>query len=385
MDESRPPAGGLYIHVAYCRSKCIYCDFYSAGGRIADWPRYVDALIEELNCRIAELPQPLRTVYLGGGTPSLMPADDFIRLAEAIRPHMDEVEEFTIEANPDDINDEILEIWKREGVNRLSLGIQTLHDHLLKRIGRRHDASAARRAYTMARNHFSNISVDLMFGLPGQTLGMWREDLQEVIYMHPEHISAYSLMYEEGTALTLLRDQGRLPEAEDGLTEKMFQVLVSELKDAGYEHYEISNFVLPGYRSRHNSSYWRQLPYLGIGPSAHSYDGHRIRSANPPDLKRYLDYWTDDNVDTERPDMINIKEELTNDELREEYIMTRLRTCEGIPMTDFIERFGRKEWEKLLHKANTRIESGHLLLTDTEIRLSESAILISDAVIVDLI
>lgn len=369
MDQKR---GGLYIHVAYCRSKCKYCDFFSGGDRNADWSRYTDALIRELKSRITENGCPFLTVYVGGGTPSLMPPAEFSRLAEAIRPYAMDAVEFTLEANPDDITEEMLRVWKESGVNRLSIGIQTFHDELLGAIGRRHNAETAEKAYLLSGNYFSNISVDLMFGLPGQTVEMWKKDVEKAISLHPKHISAYTLMYEPGTVMTALRDAGRIRETDDETVLEMYRILVDELKRAGYGHYEISNFTLPGYRSRHNTSYWTQVPYIGIGPSAHSYDGHRTRKANRPDIRDYL----------EGKD-ISETEILTDEELQEEYIMTRLRTLEGIPLNDFSARFGEKALIRLRNRA-AKISADDLSQSEARIALTEKSVPVSDRIIVEL-
>lgn len=371
--------------MAYCRKKCIYCDFFSAGERIADWHRYVDALASEFNRRISEMACPLRTVYFGGGTPSLMPAAEFQRLCGILRPYMSQVEEFTLEVNPDDVDEHKLQIWKDQGVNRLSIGIQSLDDGVLASLGRLHDASAARRAYEMARMYFDNISIDIIFGLPGQSLSMWIKDLKEIIEMRPEHISAYSLMYEEGTALTVLRDNGRVTEVSEDISEKMFLSLIEELKKAGYEHYETSNFALPGHRSIHNSSYWVQIPYLGLGPSAHSYDGDRTRKANRADIRAYVEYWTDTNEEYDDIDSIIDMEILSDEELMEEYVMTRLRTSEGFNIDDFKKRFGLLPYMKMKKRCAALKERGFLVADDGRVSLDESAILISDSVILELL
>lgn len=383
--EDTPERGGLYIHIAYCRRKCIYCDFFSAGERIADWHRYVDALCSEFKERIKEMACPLRTVYIGGGTPSLMPADEFSRLSDFIQPYINNVEEFTIEVNPDDVNEKKLEIWKNAGVNRLSMGIQSFDDRVLTALGRRHDATTARRAYKLARSYFDNISIDLMFGLPGQTIEMWRHDLKEAIDMRPEHISAYSLMYEEGTALTVMRDSGRLEEASEETSEKMFLILIEELKKAGYDHYETSNFALSSYRSKHNSSYWLQKPYLGLGPSAHSYDGDRMRKANRADIGGYIYYWNPRNIDKKLNDTFYDTELLSDEELIEEYVMTRMRMREGIPLEDFKKRFGEMAYSKIIDKCKTLQDDGLLISNSDRISLNESAILISDSIILDML
>lgn len=375
---------GLYVHVAYCRRKCLYCDFFSAGARIADWHRYVDALLSELNFRIGELTCPLRTIYIGGGTPSLMPANEFERLANALKKFLPNVEEFTLEANPDDLTEEMLTIWKRGGVNRLSIGVQSFNDSILSTIGRRHNGKTAEEAYRLAQKYFDNISIDLMFGLPGQTLEIWQEDIDKAISMHPQHISAYSLMYEPGTAITLLRDKGRVEEMSEEVSREMFILLTNRLREAGYEHYEISNYAIPGFRSRHNSSYWLQMPYLGIGPSAHSYDGYKVRKANSADLNGYLHRWAPLKTDLDKCDYTVEEETLTQEELREEYVMTRLRTREGIPLEDFEVRFGMDEKNLLLKKSENLIEENLLELRNGYLSLTESAIMMSDSVILDL-
>ncbi|MDE6741670.1 MAG: radical SAM family heme chaperone HemW [Muribaculaceae bacterium] len=377
--------GGLYVHIAFCRRKCIYCDFFSAGELMADWHKYVDALCSEFQNRFDELAWPLRTVYFGGGTPSLMPETEFTRLCSFLKPYMEDVEEFTMEVNPDDVNEHNLELWKSAGVDRLSMGIQTFDDLSLASIGRRHDSKTAIQAFSLARKIFSNISIDLMFGLPRQTLDVWYRDLRMALELRPEHISAYSLMYEEGTALTALRDRGRIFEATEELTEKMFFILIEELSKAGYDHYEISNFSLPGFRSRHNSSYWLQKPYIGLGPSAHSYDGNTIRKANRADLKGYLNHWAPKYKlnPYEEKSQVDI-EHLTVVELMDEYLMTRLRMREGIPLSDFRERFGEDSYQSLLNNSKQLSERGVICLSDTNISLSEKAVLLSDSVVLEL-
>lgn len=389
MNGNQP--GGLYIHAAFCRMKCIYCDFYSVGDRIADWRGYVDALIAELNHRISELPKPLQTIYIGGGTPSLMPREDFLSLCEALKPYMDNVVEFTIEVNPDDVAPEMLRVWKQGGANRLSMGIQCFDDELLKTIRRRHSAETARNAYKMAREVFDNVSIDLIYGLPGQTIEMWRKDVEEVIRMRPEHISSYSLMYEEGTALTLLRDKGMVSETPEDTSEEMMKILITELRNAGYEHYEISNFALPGFRSRHNSSYWHAAPYLGLGPSAHSYDGLRTRSANKADVRAYLKRWqlckdngeVTDNANIQ--DDVSTREFLSEEELFEEYVMIRLRTMEGIDLEEFRRSFGESTLKRLIKNGEKYLADGSLVLSASHLFIAEDAMLISDAIILSLV
>ncbi|MDE6561621.1 MAG: radical SAM family heme chaperone HemW [Muribaculaceae bacterium] len=377
--------GGLYIHIAYCRKKCIYCDFFSAGDRIADWHSYVNALCSEFKERIKEMACPLRTVYIGGGTPSLMPEEEFLRLCEFIKPYLSHVEEFTIEVNPDDVDEHMLGVWRKGGVNRLSMGIQTFDDDALHSIGRRHTGKEAMEAFHLARNAFGNVSIDLIFGLPRQTLAMWRQDLKTAISLRPEHISAYSLMYEEGTALTALRNNGKLIEAPEEVTEQMFLLLIDELKKSGYEHYETSNFALPGYRSLHNSSYWLQKPYLGLGPSAHSYDGMKTRKANRPDLRGYIDFWTSSHPEKKDSTPFYEMESLSLGELIEEYVMTRMRMKEGIPLDDFRSRFGDSAYASLMANCKPLLKRGALVSNGKNIFISEKDILVSDSIILDML
>lgn len=379
---------GLYIHIPFCRSKCIYCDFYSVGERLALWPDYVDALLAEAAARADELAaEPVSTIYIGGGTPSLLPASEFARLSEGLLKLAGPVEEFTVEVNPDDVTVQLADVWQKCGVNRVSMGVQSFVDSELSVIGRRHDAAAAIHAFELLRSRFHNISLDLMFGLPGQTIDSFRYSVEKALQLRPEHISAYSLMYEERTALTRLRDAGKIEEASEVDSNQMFELLTSMLTDAGYEQYEISNYARPGFRSRHNSSYWRGERYIGLGPAAHSYDGTNLRSANRHDVKAYINYRLAGRGETPRE-----SELLSDDELREEMIMTRLRTREGIDIADFRRRFGDEAMGCLIRRADKWISNGNMILEldgaswppAGRLALTRSGIMISDEIMADL-
>lgn len=365
----------LYVHIPVCRRKCIYCDFYSVGESAVSWKLLTDALIAELSARavVADADYP-STIYIGGGTPSLMPADEFARLAEAARSYVPDFSEFTIEVNPDDVTPERARFWRDCGVNRVSMGVQSLCDTELRVIGRRHTAAQAVAAAETLRKRFDNLSLDLMFGLPGQTLNSFRDSVKGVVALQPDHISAYSLMYEERTAITALRDCGRVEEADEDLSVEMYRMLHALLADAGYEQYELSNYARTGRRSLHNGMYWRGLPYIGIGPAAHSYDGRRTRRANLPDIRRYV----------ADPLAAFEEEHLSDDELREEMIMTRLRMREGIDLSEFSHRFGDRAKSELLAAAADSVAAGHLRLSDTGLSLTESGIMISDDIIASL-
>ncbi|MDE5774649.1 MAG: radical SAM family heme chaperone HemW [Muribaculaceae bacterium] len=376
---------GVYVHIPFCTSKCLYCDFYSAGARIADWNALEDALITEFKSRLNELgPDPkIDTIYFGGGTPSLMPIKNLSNVLKAILAFCNPIE-ITLEVNPDDVDIQIASQWKELGFNRISIGIQSFDDSELKAVGRRHSAQQAIDAYNCLRNYFNNISIDLIYDIPGQTDDTWLYNLETVCKLKPEHISAYNMMYEQGTALTLLRDTGKILNADETQIVRWFEQLIGTLSAAGYEHYEISNFAVPGFRSIHNSHYWDHTPYLGIGPSAHSFDGKLIRRSNPPDIKSYLKYYnTFSHIDSTP---FYSQEILNKTEILEETIMLKLRTKEGIDLSEFEKQFGTESLNTLLVKGREAIRRGSLIHTsDNHLSISENAILLSDLLILSLI
>lgn len=311
---------GLYIHIPFCQSRCRYCDFYSTT-LLQHRAEYTLALIEEIRGRFEEAP---RTIYLGGGTPSMLSEAQIADILRAV-PGMEQAEEITIEANPGDLSIGYLSALRRLGVNRLSIGIQSLQDPLLRAIGRRHTAQQAIRAVEAAQEAgFTNISVDLMYGLPGQTMEQWKDDIRMVLQLGIQHISTYCLSYEQGTVLTQMRDRGEIAEQDEDTLNEMYDYLCQVLHDHGFEHYEVSNFARPGFRSRHNSSYWCGIPYTGVGAGAHSYDG-KTRSWNANDLEQYIHASLAHNL-------IQQSETLSDEERHEEAIMLGMRTREGIPM-----------------------------------------------------
>lgn len=375
---------GIYVHVPYCRSKCLYCAFYSIAAMKADWHRFVSAILSELRQRIAEISGfSSYTLYFGGGTPSLIPPEEFRRLSSGIKEVLADASplstiiETTIEANPDDISPEIADCWKECGVDRVSMGVQSLNDAELRAIGRRHDSRRAIEAFNILRERFDNISLDLMFGLPKQTIETLTESIDGIVGLSPEHISAYSLTFEERSALTRLRDSGRIAETAEDISVGMFRLIDSRLADAGYERYEISNYSKPGRRSQHNSAYWHGLPYIGLGPSAHSYDGERNRSWNISDFEKYLSAMESGKTDRE-------SEILTEEELREESIMTSLRTAEGIDLEAFATRFGTLEKQALLKSAAPHLRLGTIASDSHHLRLTPAGVMISDEIIADL-
>ncbi|MCH5233997.1 MAG: radical SAM family heme chaperone HemW [Muribaculaceae bacterium] len=373
--------GGIYVHIPFCRNKCLYCDFYTGGVRIADWEKYRIAILNELESRINETVFLPSTLYFGGGTPSIIPNEFLKRIVTGIttRLGVKDWNEFTIEVNPEDVNEEKCKVWKESGVNRVSLGVQTLNDGELKLIGRRHTAQDSIEAISLLRRYFDNISVDLMFGIPGQTLDTYEKSLDKIIELKPHHISSYSLMLEPGTAMTLLVEKEKLLLPNEDVWMKMFQTTLEKLNNAGFVRYEISNYALPGYESQHNSGYWLGKPYLGLGSGAHSYDGDSIRRANPNDIKGYV-------VNFNQEHNKFYKEEiLTDEELKEEMIMTRLRMSQGLDLEEFESKFG--EWEKieLLNRASSFFNKGLMKIHQTKLSFTPAGFEVSDLLLSSLI
>lgn len=312
---------GLYIHIPFCKKRCLYCDFFSTT-LLERRKEYVEALIREIQARKHETGEPIRTIYLGGGTPSTLDIRDIQRLLAAI--DTPEAEEITMELNPGDATPEYLQALKKAGINRLSMGVQSFQNELLHLIGRRHNAAQAIEAVRRAQEAgFDNLSIDLMYALPTQTMAQWRADIEIALRLGIQHISCYGLMYEEGTAMTRMRDKGELTPIDEDTENAMYDYLCARLKDAGFIHYEVSNFALPGFASKHNSRYWDGTPYIGVGAGAHSYIGN-IRSWNPDDLDAYLRGIQDGNL-------VRESETLTDQDVYNERIMLGLRTCQGVP------------------------------------------------------
>ena len=316
---------GIYIHIPFCKRRCIYCDFYSTT-ESEQKPTYVHALCQELDLRKDYLEgEKIETIYLGGGTPSQLSHEEleaiFLTIYNIYK--VKEDAEITLEANPDDLTPEYVSMLRTLPINRISMGIQTFQEETLKRLHRRHTAQQAIEAFRRCREAgFHNISIDLMYGLPGETLDTWKEDLRQAIALHPEHISAYHLIYEEGTVLWKLREEQQVEEADEDLSLTFFKTLIDELTRAGYQHYEISNFCLPELHSRHNSSYWTGKKYLGCGPSAHSFNGHS-RQWNVASLRSYIE-----GIEQGQPDYEI--EELDLHTRYNDYVITSIRTCWGM-------------------------------------------------------
>ena len=370
---------GIYIHVPFCKTRCAYCDFFST--TLHDLKsRYVDALCQELAMRQNYLHDAtIGTLYFGGGTPSQLSGNDFRRIFNKIEEvyDLDTCEEITLEANPDDLTDDYVKMLTTLPFNRISMGIQTFHEPTLQLIGRRHTAQEAIEAVRRCQQHgFSNISIDLIYGLPGETPEQWKEDLQKAFSLEVQHISAYHLTYERGTRLWQMLQNHEIAEVDEDTSVELFRILCQEMHKAGYEHYEISNFALPSFRSRHNSAYWHEVPYLGCGPGAHSFDGDS-REWNVSSLQKYIDA-------LEKGQRNYEQETLDKDTRYNEFIMTRLRTCEGFSLNDLQQRFGQAYHNYCQHLAAPFLKQGLLLQDEDTLRLSREGIFVSDDIISDL-
>lgn len=360
----------LYIHIPFCHAKCAYCDFYSTP-RTNAIEAVVKAIADEFKLRHNEITEPFRTLYIGGGTPSILSADRLEQLLAPMRPSLTEVTEFTIEANPEDITAEKAKSWRDTGVNRVSIGVQSLNDAELQAVGRRHTAGKAVEAiHTVHGAGIANISADLIFGLPGQTVETLALTLTTLLRTPLTHLSAYCLMFEPGTRIDAMRRAGKITEADDTTLEKMYRTVCDTSARAGFEHYEISNYAKPGYRSRHNSCYWDSTPYLGLGPAAHSFDG-LVRRHNPSSIKKYLG--------SSHPTVI---EQETEQERTNDIILTRLRTTDGLPYEAIPQQFR----DTVLTAAAPHIASGSLLLSpEGRLTIPERHWLTADTIIRDLL
>ena len=375
---------GIYIHVPFCESRCAYCDFYSTT-LMRHRSAYVDTVCRELQLRLPELQgAPIETIYLGGGTPSTLTIEELSSILTSLRNfHLSsfnfQLAEITLEANPDDLTEEYVQGLRTLPFNRVSIGIQSFHDRTLQLVGRRHTAQEAIEAvHRCQRMGLTNISIDLMYGLPGETIDNWAYSLDQAIALGVPHISAYHLTYEEGTRLWRMKEQGIVSPIDEEQSIRAFALLREKLLAAGYEHYEISNFALPGYHSRHNSSYWQGIPYIGIGPGAHSYDG-TDRRWNLSNLADYI-------ATPEGEDVPHEVEHLTTEERYDERIITELRTARGIDLTSLLADFGDSYHAHCLRCATPYINRGQLIRTaDNHLRLTPESIFISDAVMRDLL
>lgn len=370
---------GLYIHIPFCTQKCIYCDFMS-GTNLSLRQDFVASLIAEMDHYLDFFDSdPMRTIYFGGGTPSLLSVDELQRIYDAIAQRWDisAVEEFTIECNPDDLTEEYLLQLRSLPINRLSIGVQSFCDDELQWLNRRHTSQEAFDVVLRAQKAgFENITIDLMFALPVQTLESLNYSIDKALELGLQHISAYSLMFEPDSKITKLMELNRLQPLDEDVAADMFELLSARLTSAGYEQYEISNYAKPGFYSRHNSGYWYGMRYLGLGPSAHSFDGEK-RWYNIAHTIKYNNLLTSDKLD------FKSEEVLTPDERFNELVFTALRTKIGVDLQDLRIRFGESRYNQLLRQAKKYIDAGNMHILNGRLSLTHKGIYISDSIISD--
>ena len=371
---------GIYLHIPFCKTRCIYCDFYSTTrSEMAD--RYVSALCRELELRKSYLDnEQVETIYFGGGTPSQLSKENFEKIFETIEReyNLGNCEEITLEANPDDLTPEYIKMLASLPFNRISIGIQTFNEQTLRLLKRRHTAEQAISAVKECRMAgFQNISIDLMYGLPGETPESWEADLEQAVNLNVEHISAYHLIYEEGTPLYEMLQKHKVEEVDEESSVDFFALMIDRLTKAGFQHYEISNFCKPDMYSQHNSSYWTGKKYLGCGPSAHSFNGS-TRQWNVSSLDKYIA-----GIEKGIPDFEI--EELNVTTRYNDFVITSLRTMWGLSLNRLEEEFGTEFKQYCLENAQTYLDSGKLEISDNTLFLSKEGIFISDGIMSDLL
>lgn len=368
---------GLYIHIPFCRQKCLYCDFPSWAGKEGQMQAYVDALTKELRNR-GNLYQGKQvvSVFFGGGTPTVLEIPMLKQLMQAVFEHWDVAAdaEITAEANPGTLGQEMAEALREMGFNRLSMGVQAWQNRLLKELGRIHTIETFLENYQAVRAAgFANVNTDLMFALPQQTLADWQETVREMVALQPEHISAYSLILEEGTPFFDRYEKGELEPAAEELDREMYHWAVDYLAENGYEQYEISNFAKKGRQSRHNRIYWQAEEYLGMGLGAHSYmEGERFH--NPYDLQTYIA--ADGAVSLLKEEA----ETITEEDALAEFMFLGLRLTEGVTFERFRRRFGREMMDVYGEQVTDLVAKGLLEQDETGIRLTKRGIDVSNVV-----
>ena len=370
---------GIYIHIPFCRQACSYCDFYFTT-YFGYSEKLVDALIYEIRERNTGSGQgKIGTLYLGGGTPSALADVELFRIVDAVRKHhsLDDSAEITMEVNPDDVSFEKAAGYLGIGINRISMGVQSFRDKDLRKLNRRHDANAALNAVgVLLDSGFENVSIDLIYGLPGLTTADWEYSLDTAFGLNISHLSAYHLSYEPGTVLFYKREKGKIREVDEELSAEQFDMLVSKATSAGFVQYEISSFARNGRFSKHNTAYWTGEPYIGIGPSAHSFDG-RVRRWNTRGIMTYIKKVKEGSgyFESEVPDGIT---------RQNEYIMTALRTMWGADLEKMDREFGLGAGERLCRRSQAFIDNGNVIRRDNRLLLSGKGMLIADYIIREL-
>ncbi|TWW01734.1 radical SAM family heme chaperone HemW [Chitinophaga pinensis] len=370
---------GIYLHIPFCKQACYYCNFHFSTS-LSQQPALVQQLLREIDLQHNYLSgAPVSSIYFGGGTPSMLPQADIQLLLNKLRDTfpVNPDAEITLEANPDDLSPEKLDALRAAGINRLSIGIQSFHEPDLRWMNRAHDSQQALQCIHHAKAAgFDNLTIDLIYGGPTLTDEGWAANVQQAIDLGVQHLSCYALTVEPGTALDQFIRKKKVAAVDSDKAARHFEQLMQWTAKAGYEHYEISNFALPGWHSRHNSSYWQGQPYLGLGPSAHSFNGDS-RQWNIANNALYIKSLQEDKVPFEL-------EELTPVMMLNEYIMTTLRTSQGCILPVVAERFGTDKRDILLKMSRTFIDKGWMILRNDTLILTPEGRLFADGIASDL-
>ena len=368
----------LYIHIPFCVKKCLYCGFYSTPYSFKSAEQYISSLqIEAAGYKHDFLNALFDTVYMGGGTPSALEPEQLDRVISIIKEQFRIADdaEFTVESNPNTITSEKLELLLERGVNRLSLGIQSLSDEILVTLGRLHTAEQAIEAFSLARGSgFNNIGVDLIYGIPGQTMKQWEESLDAVIGLKPEHLSIYSLSLDEGSQFHRMAEAHRFTLPDDEIVAQMYERAVMKLRKAGFDQYELSNFSLPGFECRHNINYWERGEYLGLGPGAWSFISGR-RYANIADSAAYSQMLSCGQK------AVHSQEVVATAMAAREAVLLGIRTMKGLDLDRFERDFGKDLRSQLERNISQLEDSGLLLVRDGRLKLTDQGMLLSDEVL----
>lgn len=380
-------ASALYVHVPYCVAKCRYCDFFSQPIDSATSTRYVQCVLRELDARRGELADSLASIFIGGGTPTSLGLPTLARLLAGLGPLAGPQCEFSVEANPGTVDQQLSDAMAQAGVNRVSLGAQSFQAADLALLGRIHTANQARQAVRMLeKSGIANFGLDLMYGIPDQTLDTWRSSLQQAIDLGPRHLSCYALSFETGTPLRADLDAGKVSEMNESLQKECYYAAIEMAAAAGLEHYEISNFAAKGFRCRHNLTYWHNQPYLGAGPAAASFtaseDGEAItwtRRTNAPDLEAYMSAISQGQLPP------STGESLTGRSAMAEAVMLALRLMEGADRRELADRYGLDIAEAFPQSVSRYQAQGALVITPTHIRIARDYLFVTDTILADII
>ena len=369
---------GIYIHIPFCKQACHYCDFhFSTSMKKKD--EMVLALAKEIELRKNEFQNELiETIYFGGGTPSVLTIDDIRFLINSVYEHYQVVEnpEITLEANPDDLDNEIIIQYANSPINRLSIGVQSFFEDDLQLMNRAHNSAEAKKCLEFATQHFDNISIDLIYGMPNMSNEKWLQNIETALSFNIPHISSYALTVEPKTALHKMIKSGSIPTLDDDLAQQHFHILIDKLQENGFVHYELSNFGKPDYFSKNNTAYWLGKKYIGIGPSAHSYNGES-RSWNIANNSLYLKAIAENKLPSET-------EILSKTDQYNEYIMTGLRTIWGVSLVRIETEFGTKYLEYLYQQAEKYISDNLLEIENNVLKTTKKGKFLSDGIASDL-